>query len=81
LTYLNYSYILKYQIILTYYTTFTVVICFNLQASVRLFTSDTKWLVLTEHAPGSLVFCFRPSKVNSYETTLPRPLSLTVNII
>jgi len=37
---------------------------------VRLFTSDTKWLVLTEHASGSHVFSFRPSKVNSYKTTL-----------
>jgi len=32
--------------ILTCYATFIVVICLNLQASVRLFTSVTNWLVL-----------------------------------
>jgi len=30
----------------------------------------TKWLVPTEHASGSHVFYFRPSKVNSYKNTL-----------
>jgi len=34
--------------------TFIVVICLNLLASVRLFTSDTICLVLTEHVSGSL---------------------------
>jgi len=28
--------------------------------SVRLFTSDTNWLVPTEHASGSHVFYLRP---------------------
>jgi len=46
--------------ILTCYATSIVVIYLNLQASVRLFPSDTNWLVSTEHA----------SKVNSYKTTL-----------
>jgi len=54
--------------ILTCYATLNVVICLNLQASVRLFSSDTNWLVPTEHA-SAMVF-FRPSKVNSYKTTL-----------
>ena len=66
LTYINLSYILKYPD----YATVIIVICLNLLASVRLFTSDTKWLVLTEHASGSHVFCSQQSKVNSYKTTL-----------
>ena len=37
---------------------------------MRLFTSDTNWLVPTEHSSWSHVFYFRPSKVNSYKTTL-----------
>jgi len=56
--------------ILTCYATFIIVICLNHQASVRLFTSDTKWLVPTEHASVSHVVFFRLSKVNSYKTTL-----------
>jgi len=36
--------------ILTFYATFIIVIFLNLQASIRLFTSDTNWLVPTEHA-------------------------------
>jgi len=36
--------------ILTCYATVLVVICLNLQACVRLFKSDTNWLVPTEHA-------------------------------
>jgi len=36
--------------ILTCYVTFIVVNCLNLQASVRLFASDTNCLVPTEHA-------------------------------
>jgi len=56
--------------ILTCYATLIVVIYLNLQASVRLFTSDTNWLVPPEHASGSHVVFFRPSKVNSYKTTL-----------
>ena len=58
------------ETILTCYATFIVVICFNLQANGRLFTSDTNWLVPTEHASGSHVVFFRPSKVNSYKTKL-----------
>jgi len=56
--------------ILTCYATFIIVIFLNLQASVRLFTSGTNWLVPIEHASGSHVVIFRPSKVNSYKTTL-----------
>jgi len=56
--------------ILTCYATLIVVICLNLQASVRLFTLDTNWLVSTEHASGSHMVFFRPTKVNSYKTTL-----------
>ena len=56
--------------ILTCYATSIVVIYLNLQASVRLFTSNTKWLVPTEYVSWSHVFYFRPSKVNSYKTTL-----------
>ena len=52
--------------------TLIVVICFNLQASVGLFTLDTNWLVPTEHASESHLLYIRPSKVNicSYKTTL-----------
>jgi len=32
-----------------------------LSLCVRLFTSNTKWLVPMEHASGSHVFYFRPS--------------------
>jgi len=56
--------------ILTCYATLIVVISLNLQASVRLFTWDTNWLVPTEHASVSHMVFFRPSKVNSYKTTL-----------
>ena len=61
---------LRYKDILTCYETFIVVICINPSASMRLFTFDTKWRVLTEHVSGSHVFSFRPSKVNSYKTSL-----------
>jgi len=37
---------------------------------LSVFTSDTNWLVPTEHASGSHLFYFRPSKVNSCKTTL-----------
>jgi len=46
---------------------FLVVICLNLLGSVRLFTSDRKWLVPMELASGS---CVLFSMVNSYKTTL-----------
>ena len=57
--------------ILTCYANLIAVICLNLHASVRLFTSDTNWLVPTEHASGSHMVYFRPSKVyKDYKTTL-----------
>ena len=40
----------------------------NLPASMRLFTFDTKWRVLTKHASGSQVTV--KGQFNSYKTTL-----------
>jgi len=70
LTYLNESCILKYQDNFNLLCNLCQCHLLNLLASVRLFTSDTKWLVPPEHATGSQMFSFQPSKVNSYKTTL-----------
>ena len=55
------SYIFNTLTILTCYATSIVVIYLNLPASMRLFTSDTNWLVPTEHASGSHAVLFRRS--------------------
>ena len=60
-------------VILTCYATSIVVIYLklNLPTSMHLFTFDTNGgYLLTGHVSGSHMVFFRPSKVNSYKTTL-----------
>ena len=56
---------------LTCYATLIVIIFLNLQACVRLFTSDTKWLVPTEQESGSPGAKLRKAVNNEYTLLFP----------